>query len=487
MKPEADQTGGLVLKVAAPVLDKDLRLTGIVYGGRLLNNSTELVDKIKNVLYRGEKYRGRDVGTTTVFLDDYRIATNVLLPDGSRAIGTRASKEVYQQVMGRGNRWIGRALVVDNWCIAAYEPLRNIGGKPVGMIYVGMLEAPFVQIRNQVVLIFLGIALATVSSLWLLANVTADRITRPLRELVRGTTQVASGDLSSRVSATSEDELGQLAKSFNRMTDELRKATDGYQELTRTLEQKVADRTAELQAAQTQLIQNEKLSSLGKMAAGIAHEINNPLTSILLNSHLMAEKLRKDSRLRENLQLIIDETTRCGAIVKGLLEFSRQSISDKKPADINRVLKTTLQLMESQLMLQKVQTTTALDPGMPEISADANKLKQVFTNLILNAADAMPGGGAIAISTAVDREARQVIITFKDRGGGIPPEIQGKIFDPFFSTKGTKGTGLGLAISYGIIQQHGGTIEAQSSEGLGTTMTVRLPIDETEHKEQPDG
>ena len=244
----------------------------------------------------------------------------------------------------------------------------------------------------------------------------------------------------------------------------------------RTLEEKVKDKTDELAKTQDQLIQTEKLSSLGKLAAGIAHEINNPLTSILLNSCVISEKLADGSPLKENLKLIIDETARCGSIVKGLLEFSRQTAPVKEPTNINEVIEKTLLLFESQLLVNHVRVARNLDKSLPRIMIDSNKIKQVFTNIILNAIEAMQKGGVLTIGSMLSEEKNYVLLQFTDTGSGISKEHMSKIFDPFFTTKSIKGTGLGLSITYGIVQQHEGTIEVQSEPGKGTSMIVSLPV-----------
>lgn len=488
-KPEALEADGLMMVAASPILDPQHRIEALLYGGVLVNNTTELVDRAKRILYREESFKGRDLGSVTIFLDDYRVATNVAMADGRRALGTRVSEEVYRQVIERGSRWTGRAFVVDAWRIAAYEPIRDISGRPIGMLYAGVLEAPFTRLRNRIVLLYLAIALLTVMALAVTANLASGRIIRPVRELVAAAGEIAKGNLEHRVNPRSGDEIGQLGEAFNLMAGELKRATDGYQELNQSLERRVAERTRELEQARDQLLQTEKLSSLGKMAAGIAHEINNPLTSILLNAHLMQERLPRNSRLRENLALVIGETERCSSIVKGMLEFARQTVPNMRPVDLNVALEKTLLLMESQLLVQQVRVETRLDRSLPEVPADEGKLRQVFANIILNAADAMPGGGKLEVATRLDADRRTAEVSFRDTGGGIPQEMLGRIFDPFFSTKGTKGTGLGLAISYGIIQQHGGNITVESREGQGTAFTITLPMDRIKQgiKEQEHG
>jgi two-component system NtrC family sensor kinase len=260
------------------------------------------------------------------------------------------------------------------------------------------------------------------------------------------------------------------------MTAELDKATQGYETLTRTLEDKVKERTKQLEEAQTQLIQTEKLTSLGKLAAGIAHEINNPLTSILINSHLLAEKLEGREDLAENLRLVIDETTRCGGIVRGLLEFSRQTPPEKRLTDINKLVEDVMVLVRSNVLAGNVKAVQHLGTDLPNVMIDANKMKQVFTNIILNAIDAMPEGGCLDISTRLDRERGFMEIEFRDTGVGMSKDAMDKMFDPFFTTKGVKGTGLGLSISYGIVEQHRGRIGVESEPGKGTSVVVKLPV-----------
>ena len=475
-RDETVETSGLVIKAAAPVHDHTGALLGVLYGANLLNRNYAIVDQVKDIVYKGEQYDERDIGTATIFQDDLRISTNVMTIDGKRAIGTRVSEEVYDRVMRQGIPWVGRAFVVNAWYITAYAPIKNIHGERVGILYVGMLEAPYVDLRSRVVFIFLGIAVASVLLLSVIAYFTTARISGPIKELRNATRKVADGDLKHRLQITSRDEIGELAESFNRMTAALQKATDNYQALTRTLEEKVKEKTDELSAAQDFLVQSEKLASLGKLAAGIAHEINNPLTSILINSHLLLERMDKGDQSANNLQLIIDETTRCSAIVRGLLEFARQTPPEKTLVDINEVIKSTLLIMDTQALVHKVKVVKKLTKGLPQVMVDVNKIKQVFTNIVLNALDAMPEGGLLEIASSVSDDNKEIKITFQDSGRGIPKENVTRIFDPFFTTKGTNGTGLGLSISYGIIQQHRGAIDVESELGVGTTMTVRLPL-----------
>jgi two-component system NtrC family sensor kinase len=471
------ETSGMMIMAAAPVLDQEGDIIGVLYGGTLLNRNYRIVDAVKDIVYQGETYEGKDTGTATIFQGDLRISTNVLDLDGRRAIGTRVSQQVYDQVISKGIPWVARAFVVNAWYITAYEPIRNLNGSIVGMLYVGMLEAPYRDLRNRVVLIFSAVAVLTVILLSIVIYFSTSSIVRPLHSLLRATRKIAAGELDHRVEAGSSDELGHLAESFNTMTAELKRARDQYQALTHTLEDKVLERTRQLEEAQDRLVKSEKLTSLGKMAAGIAHEINNPLTSIMINSHLVAEAIEDRKDLDENLGLIMEETARCSKIVKGLLEFSRQTSPEKRPADVNRVVEETLLLMKSHILAGRAEVIKDLGEDLPAVSIDTNKIKQVFANVVLNALDAMPGGGRLTIRTRLSEDRQWLRIEFEDTGCGIPEHVVARIFDPFFSTKETGGTGLGLSISYGIVEQHGGRMDVKSRVGEGTTMAILLPVD----------
>ncbi|MGZ5477995.1 MAG: sensor histidine kinase [Candidatus Aminicenantales bacterium] len=466
---------GMLLAAAAPVVDDSGVLLGVLTGGLLFNRNYDLVDRVKEIVFKGEKYKGHDIGTATLFQDDLRIATNVLDNQGRRAVGTRVSREVKEAVLDRGETYVGRAFVVTAWYITAYRPIQDVGGRTVGMLYVGMLERPYIDLRNRVMATFGGIAALCVLFLLGLLSIAARGITRPLAVMVDAAGQIASGDLAHRVQVDSRDEIGQLARAFNRMTDELSLAQEDLTQWGRTLERRVEERTRELRETQDQLVVSEKLASLGKMAAGVAHEINNPLTTILLNSHFLLERPGLDACEEENLKLIADETARCAGIVGGLLDFARQTPSQAAPTDLNDLIDRTLLLIEMQASVRNIRIERALDRALPAIEIDKNKIQQVFSNLAINALEAMPNGGTLAVASLMSRDGTHVEITFTDTGVGISKENIPRLFDPFFTTK-SFGTGLGLAVSYGIIRQRGGTILVRSEVGKGTVFTVRIPL-----------
>jgi two-component system NtrC family sensor kinase len=478
-RPEDHEENGLMLMAASPLLNSQGRVLGVLYGGILLNRNYEIVDRVKDIVFKGEKYKGKEIGTVTIFQHDLRISTNVTDESGQRAIGTRASQEVVETVLKNGKPWIGRAFVVNHWYIAAYEPIKDLNNQIIGMLYVGMLEKPYIDLRNNVMLTFTGMAGLTSIILLLILSAITSTIIKPLQGMVQATQRIAQGELNHRVAVDWRDEIGQLAESFNRMTENLKLANENLIQWSKTLERRVEERTRELKEMQDYLVQSEKLASLGKMAAGIAHEINNPLTSILINTHLLLEKLEKldkKDEFYENLSLIAEETSRCTQIVRGLLEFARESKPQKTQTDINDLIEKTVLLLENKASFQNIRIVKQLKPDLPLILVDRAKIQQVFWNFMINACEAMPHGGQLTITTDLSENKKAIEIRFIDTGVGIPPEHINKIFDPFFTTK-PSGTGLGLAICYGIIQQHNGAIEVKSEPGRGTVFTLYLPLE----------
>ena len=460
-RPEKEETSGMVLKAAAPVMSYNNELLGVIYGGRLLNRDYEIVDKVKDTVYEGVKYKGKDIGTVTIFQRDLRISTNVQNLDGNRAIGTRVSEEVYDQVLVNGMPWVGRAFVVNNWYISAYEPIKNINGEIIGILYVGLLEEKFTDMQKEAMEIFLSIALGGMALALIISYFLASGILKPINRLVYASKLLAKGDLTQRVKLTSKDEIGKLAEAFNFMASSIKERDDLLKVRT-----------------QQKIQESERLASLGRLAAGVAHEINNPLGAILIYSNLLLEESELHDPGRENLKKVVRETIRCKEIVRGLLDFARKTEPKKELTNINNILERVLSLIEKQALFQNIKITKKLHPHIPMAMIDITQIQQVFMNIILNAAEAMEGKGSLTIGTQLLKDGRFMEIGFTDTGCGIPQENMKRLFEPFFTTKEeTKGIGLGLAISYGIIKNHGGTIEVKSQVGEGTTFIIKLPVE----------
>lgn len=316
-------------------------------------------------------------------------------------------------------------------------------------------------------------------------------LSAPIRKLVEGTHSVSAMQLDTPIEISgSSEELDELARSFNAMQDRLRQALAELNQSTQTLEDQVERRTEQLKAAHQKLLQSDRLASLGTLAASVAHEINNPLSGVLNLSMLMQRILKDDGvppqrldEFRKYLSQVEQETTRVGRIVSDLLSFSRRSKPQHGPADLNRLVRSTLSLVSHKLKLAEVEVRLDLAEDLPTVSCDASQIRQVILNLLLNAAEATQGKPQrrVQVRTRASGEAIQLVV--EDNGEGIRPENLNKIFDPFFTTKSEgKGVGLGLAVSYGIVQAHNGDIEVRSRPGEGSAFTVTLP---TGRQEEP--
>ena len=467
---ETEETNGMMLKAAAPIFDSEGSLIGTVYGGILLNRNYEIVDKVKQTVYQDVVYKGRDIGTATIFQDDVRISTNVKNEEGSRAIGTRVSEEVYNRVILEGERWIGRAYVVNNWYITAYEPIQDVNGKILGILYVGVLEQKYSDIQRQTILLFLAITLAGALVSLLVSYFIAQRILVPISRLVSASKEVAQGNLDTQVTISTNDELQYLADSFNSMASALKKRDEQLKEF-----------------ATKKIMESERLALIGQLAANVAHELNNPLQGIVTYSHLLLEKVSCEDPAKRSIEKIVGQANRCRDIIRGLLDFSRQKKPDKVTSDLNAVLRECISFVEHQALFHNIKIQEDLQENLPAVVVDPSQIERVFLNLIINAAEAMDGTGWLTLATRSLPGSDFVEIIFIDTGHGIKKENLDKIFDPFFTTKDVgHGTGLGLAISYGIVKGHGGAINVQSEDGKGATFIVRLPL-RTEDKKESNG
>jgi two-component system NtrC family sensor kinase len=306
---------------------------------------------------------------------------------------------------------------------------------------------------------------------------------RPVKALERGTERLAAGGLGYQIEVHSKDEIGDLASSFNDMSRQLYSEHNENVAWTHTLEQRVEQKTRELKRAHEHALHTEKMASIGKMAAVLAHEINNPLSGILTYAKLLRKWIDRDDAGRnhrqeicDSLDLIASESRRCGDLVRNLLTFSRTTPMNLQATNLNQVVDRTLRLVQHQLDLAGIHVQAQLDVDLPPVLCDAAQIEQVLLALVMNALDAMPQGGNLWITTSRNREPNHVRIVVRDDGSGIPPEILPRIFEPFLTTKETgRGVGLGLAISHSILERHNGSIEVQSEAGRGTTFTVTLP------------
>ncbi len=483
---------GLMIQAAVPLLGRNGQILGALEGGVLLNRNLDMVDRINAIVYRRASLPEGSEGTATLFLGDTRIATNVNLFDNTRALGTRVSHAVFEKVLQQGQTWLGSAFVVNDTYVSGYEALSDTEGQRIGMLYVGFREAPLQHALYRA-LAGLFLMFLVVSVLGTLATLRWARgIVNPLERMNQVMAHIEAGDESARVGTVPRsDELGRLARAFDHLLDSLSARRRELQRWGEQLDKKVAERTAELEAAnatllraQRQLVLNEKLSAIGELTAGVAHEINNPVAVIQGNLDVLREVLGEQAQpVQPEIRLIDEQTRRIQSIVTRLLQFARPGdfAGYVEATDVNAVVQDCLVLTRHNLNKAAVLVDTQLSATCT-VEMNRGELQQVLINLIVNALHAMPDGGTLLLSSQdVNDEqpgeacaCRGVSVTVQDTGCGIAPDDLDRIFNPFFTTKRHNGTGLGLSISYAIIQRYGGQIDVDSRPGHGSRFTVLL-------------
>lgn len=462
----------MVLLATRAVRGDDGRVLGHVQGGVLLNRNLPFIDHINEIVYPEGSLPFGSQGTATLFLGDVRISTNVRLfgaEKEERAIGTRVSRQVAETVLGEGTTWLGRAFVVSDWYVSAYQPLADSHGQRIGMLYVGILERPFTWLKYGtlagigVVFFAVMIGAAWVSLRW------ARTIFAPVERMDQTMQRVEGGALDARVGAVaSDDEIGRLAGHLDRLLATL-------QRWNAELDAKVAERTHELRETQAQLVRSDRLATVGQLTASIAHEVNNPIAVIQGNLDLVRQLLdpAAAARVAPELRLVDEQIQRMRLIVAQLLQFA-------KPNEFAGYVEAVapVQAFEDGLvlvghLLGKTRIEVRHDlRARRRVAVNRQELQQVLVNLLVNAIHAMPDGGTLTLGTA-DADDGFVELRVADSGPGLPPELLSQLFRPFVTRK-KDGTGLGLWISRGIVERYGGDLLAANGAGGGAVFTVRL-------------
>ncbi|MCG6349882.1 sensor histidine kinase [Vibrio fluvialis] len=492
------ETRGLVSRTVIPVLNQYNDIIGFLDGGLLLNNSSTLVDQIRDLIYPTKQDNLRPIGTLTIFLDNLRVSTNVPLNSderAGRAIGTRVSNEVRDAVLNQGKEWVDKAYVYDAWYITAYQPIRDQYDNVVGMLYTGYLLWPFVKTYlTNIVEIGVATLLLLLASGVFVYRGSRD-LFRPIERIHRVVKLVQLGK-NQRIGAIGLDErheLAQLAKQFDNMLDLLQQRNEEIQSAAHDLEEKILDRTASLQEKTEQLehhiqllnqtrdklIVHEKLAALGELTAGIAHEINNPTAVILGNTELIRFELGDDAkRVEEEIDAIMLQIDRIRNITRSLLQYSRHGgVQDEITwQHVNPIIDESITLVKTGSKKRDVEFVTDLH-AQSSVEVNRHQLLQILVNLQMNAIHAMNGKGKLTIRSEDWCEHGEVlgaIVHIEDEGCGIKPEHLKRVFDPFYTTK-REGTGLGLSVSQSLLSQTGGEIRVQSEVGKGSTFSVYLP------------
>ena len=485
---------GMMIRALYPIIGSDSEVSAILDAGVLLNANFTFVDVIRDLVYGPGSLRSGSIGTVTVFLDDVRINTNVPIRPGERALGTRVSNEVRTNVLDQGNTWIARAFVVNDWYISSYEPIIDVDGNRVGMLYAGFLEAPFRQalINALIVLVLLFFALMGLTAL--VAVKGAKSIFKPL-ELMSSVVQATRQGEEKRIGKiVSKDEIGSLANEFDSMLDLLNERKLLTQNWANELEEKVEERTSELKLKNKELTNTiqvlrktrqklviaEKLAALGELTAGVAHEINNPTAVMLGNLDIIIAELGSSLEpVQDEIDLVVNQIYRIKDITNNLLQYARPDAyaGYMVEVDVNGVIGETLKLVQHLRSVADYKIELSLQSDLL-ININQQELQQVLVNLISNAIHALPEEAGLISITTKNLHKKGVQIIIRDNGHGMDENIVSKAFNPFYTTKDQgEGTGLGLSISYGLVRRYGGNIEVSSTLNAGTEFIVTLYCD----------
>ncbi|MBN1155889.1 HAMP domain-containing protein [candidate division KSB1 bacterium] len=458
--------------ISYPIRDDNHNLTNIIYAGRILNHRYDPIDHIEDLVNSDLI----ELGIIAMSMGDRIIASNSIASLGKRITDYALPPEILKMVATGSTYTADDVIILNEKYITRFEPIRNAEGYTIGVFLSGISKQTYLSIRNRLMYLFLSIAAIGCVLIVFVSYIVTHHITSPLGKMVKIAQSITDGNLDQEFVVHSNDEIGQLSSSLNLMVQSLKNMRAELENWGETLTQKVKSRTEELQNIQNKIMQTECLASIGQLAAGVAHEINNPLGGILVLSSLTIENLTEDDPNRKNLEEIVKQTIRCRDIVKSLLEFSRQADAKLSRINIISVLDHTLTLLENQQIFNQITIKKIYDKDVPLVEVDESQFQQVFTNIILNAVQAMNYQGILELKIIYNKESKIIKISIEDNGKGIPREIIDKIFEPFFTTKKVgEGTGLGLSIAYGIVTKHNGRMYVNSEVGLGSTFTIELP------------
>jgi len=464
-RPRDRETSGMVIKTATPVMDANSEVVGVLYGGVLLNRNYEIVDRVKNIVYKNETYKGKETGTATIFQWDLRVSTNVQDSKGLRAIGTRVSGDVYKKVLENGEPFIGRAYVVNAVYITAYEPILYVVGEIIGILYVGILEQPFLDIRNQVIFLFCTIAIVGVVVALIIGYFLARSISKPVEKLAYATYEVSQGNVPDTLNIASDDEIGQLAQSFIYMSDHLKKTMQDLKELNTKYLGLLGFTTHELKQPLGVLkgylimLQDE---TLGKLSTPLQKEA---LLEMRSNVNTLSDMIQKYLQLTkiEAGKLVVEKRP------IGLFEEAIEPVLEGETSQC--AIKGMKVVVEERDRLQQL-----------TITADPILMRIVFSNLITNAIKYGKAGGVI--HRGMREESDRYRFHVKNEGPGIPQDKLKTVFEKFvridYKELGKQlGTGLGLYNTKEIIEKHGGTIWAESEEGRWADFIFEIPKEVT--------
>jgi len=454
----------LAIEYAMPLVNGKGNVAGVLYGGKVLNRDFDLVDRIHGLIFENKSYDGKPIGTVTIFLDDVRIATNVLDSEGKRAIGTRVSDKVYRKVIVEGKPWVDRAFVVTDWYLTAYEPIRDFSGKIIGILYAGRLEKPFVDLKRSILGVLIVIVIIASAVALLVSFVLAAAITRPVTAMLKATRVISGGNLHQKLKTDSAvTELNELAASFNDMA------------------QRLSERERSLQ------VSNEQLAALNKtyldLVGFVAHELKGILASTILNAYSVRDGFlgMVNFKQRKALDSITRNLDYFESTVKNFLNLSRMEKGELTVTKTERQLREdifdlSVDAFAKQASEKEIRIENNIQPAL-KCMCDVSLMQIVANNLVGNAVKYGAAGGRIVLSAQVSNGMLRVEV-YND-GRVIQPSEKEKLFKKFsrLTPKGerTHGTGLGLYITKEIVEKHGGRIWVEPRE-KGNAFIFEIPV-----------
>lgn len=481
----------LVMRAVYPIKNNQDQTIALLEGGVLLNENSSFIDAIDDLVFGPGTLPAGGKGLISIVLGNMRVATNLMTVNQkqARALGSLVPDGVRQAVLEHGNNWAGEVKTPGGLYLSAYQPLHDFQGHVIGMLEAGYLAAPLRQAYQHDLMLLASLLLLIVIITAVLATLAARRLFKPIERIADVIRAQERGDDQRIGDIRSMDEIGAVARRFDHMLDLLHERNAEIRKAADNLERQVEARTHELQRKNSylqnsldllgktrqQLVWAEKFAALGELTAGIAHELNNPIAVMLGNMDVLIEELGDATQpLATEIALIYEQVYRIRNIVDNLLKYSRSSLLPTKlqNVDVNRLIESTLLLVRYEAVRKQAEIVTRLSADCT-VQIDAQELQQVLINLLINAIHAIDQRGHIEISTQHIQFDR-VCIRIRDDGEGIDPISIDKIFDPFYSTKGTHGTGLGLSISYGLVHRYGGSLEVDSEPGRGAVFSVLL-------------
>jgi signal transduction histidine kinase len=460
---------GMLAGAAVPVV-QDGHLLGIVQMGSLLNGAVEEVDRIRNAVFEDEYYKGKPVGTATIFMGDMRISTNVRDSQGRRAVGTHVSQEVAKRVLEEGRSWTGRAFVVDTWYLSKYDPIRDLDGNVIGMLYVGELERKYLDMRTRAVASHLSIIFAGMILAFLLSFFMIRGIIRPLHRLSEATKLISTGDLAHRVESGGKDEIGDLSTAFNHMAEQLERQR-----------QEIERRQTDLENISEELKRVNR--NYMEMLGFVAHELKNPLASAIMSLHTVKDGYlgETNSAQRRSLESVGRSLDYFNDMIKNYLDLSRLEKGElevnKHRIPLHDAVTPVLEGLERELQEKQMVVENRIHEDT-FVAADGNLLKIVYDNLLSNAIKYGRQGGMIVLDAQENNG--EVTLGVRNDGEGIPPEKTPLLFSKFGrldspAHAGERGTGLGLYICKEIVEKHGGRMWADSKMGEWVKFSFTLP------------